>query len=587
LGSEQAPDLGQLWNLQMASIQKKWIELITADFTETPVLTAALGVNRVLANLMIHRGVRSFDEAKDFFRPELRHLHDPFLMKDMAVAVSRIEKAISEEEKMAIYGDYDVDGTTAVALVFSFFRRIYSKLDFYVPDRHKEGYGISRTGIDWAAEKGYTLIIALDCGIKAIDEVAYAHSKGIDFIIGDHHMPGEELPGAIAVLDPKRKDCFYPYDELSGCGIGFKLVQAFAMRNHFEESTYYRYLDLVAVSVAADIIPLTGENRIMAHYGLKKLNSDPCFGLEALIKLTGREGPWTTEDIVFQIGPRINAAGRIEHAKDAVHLLISHSPEEATRRCAGIDLYNIERKSHDLRITGEALAMIESDHELMDRKTTVVYQHDWHKGVIGIVASRLTEKYYRPTIVLTRSNNVVTGSARSVRGFDLYAALNACGDLFVQFGGHKYAAGLTMKEENVVALQERFEHVVSSSIPPELLVPEIRIDHELHLSEITAKFFRILRQFAPFGPANHAPVFLSKGVRVLGSPSLVGEKHLRVAICQEDSPVFNCIGFGMAEYLPLVGRGVPLDLCYCIEENVWRDNRSIQLNLKGIRASKV
>lgn len=564
-------------------MQKRWVEPSEINLDKTVTLGKELTINTALASILVKREITSYEEAKSFFRPELNQLHDPFLMKDMDVAITRIEKALGNNEKIIIYGDYDVDGTTAVAVAYSFFREFHSKIAFYVPDRYSEGYGISKQGIDWAFEEGYTLIIALDCGIKAIDQVAYAKEKGIDFIIGDHHMPGDELPDAVAVLDPKRKDCPYPYDELSGCGIAFKIIQAFALKNQIEEAKVLQYLDLVAVSIASDIVPVTGENRILAHYGLKKLNANPCFGLSALMNLATNKGDFTIDNVVFQIGPRINAAGRIKHAKDAVSLLISSSLEEAESFSEGIDLQNTERRGHDSRITEQALSIIDKNIAWKQRKTTVVYQSDWHKGVIGIVASRLTETYYRPTIVLTKSNGVVAGSARSVLGFDLYEALDACRDLLDQFGGHKYAAGLTMREENIPALQNRFEEVVAASILPEMLIQEITIDQELDLGEIDGKFFRVLKQFSPFGPLNRAPVFISRGVTGSGMASLVGANHLKMTVRQGSSSAFSCIGFGLGEFYDLVNSDKTFDICYTIEENSWRNKVTIQLNIKGIR----
>lgn len=564
-------------------MQKKWVEVPGMDPEESIKLQNELKINAALSSLLVKRGIQTYEEAKLFFRPELTYLHDPFLMKDMDKAIARIEKAIINKEKIVIYGDYDVDGTTAVAVAYSFFRSFYSNLAFYVPDRYAEGYGISKVGIDWALEEGYSLIIALDCGIKENDKVAYANEKGIDFIIGDHHMPGSELPVAVAVLDPKRSDCSYPYDELSGCGIAFKLIQAFAQKNNIPQEAVFKYLDLVAVSIASDIVPVTGENRVLAHFGLLKLNTEPSYGLMALMNLTGRKGVFTIENVVFQIGPRINAAGRIKHAKDAVSLLISSSIEEAQTFSEGIDIQNTERKEHDSRITEQALSMIESKQEWLGRKTTVVYQDDWHKGVIGIVASRLTETYYRPTIVLTNSNGIVAGSARSVVGYDLYEALQSCSDLFEQFGGHKYAAGLTMREENIPALQSRFEEVVAANILPEMLIQEIVIDQELELKDIDGKFFRVLKQFAPFGPLNQAPVFMTKRVKKHGTATIVGVNHLKMSIVQGGSAQFSCIGFGLGEYVDMINSGADFDVCYSIEENNWRHRVSIQLNIKGIK----
>lgn len=565
-------------------MQKRWVQLPESDFSVVQGLRDALGVSTIIASLLLKRGIENFDAARQFFRPDLDDLHDPFLMKDMDEAIIRIEKAIGRNEKVLVYGDYDVDGTTAVATVFSFFRQFHTHIEFYLPDRYKEGYGISRQGVDYAAENGFSLIIALDCGIKANDIVAYAKSLGVEFIIGDHHVPGATLPDAVAVLDPKRVDCAYPYKELSGCGIGFKLIQAFVLKNGMDIASCYQYLDLVAVSIASDIVPITGENRILAHYGLKKLNSNPCCGLQALVDLSSqRNKEFTVNDVVFQIGPRINAAGRIDHAKDAVKLLLSKSLQEAADYSSGIDIQNTERKDHDMRITTEALAMLDGNVVLQQRNTTVLFKPDWHKGVIGIVASRLTDRYYRPTVILTQTNGHVSGSARSVVGFDLYEALDACSDLLEQFGGHKYAAGLTMRPENIPLFRERFETVVSATILPEMLQQEILIDAAAQLSEIDAKFFRILRQFEPFGPGNETPVFVSKRVTVVGSAQIVGANHLKMTVAQGDSPAFACIGFGLGEFMDDINSGTPFDICYTIEENVWREKRNLQLNLKAIQ----
>ncbi|MEH6304080.1 single-stranded-DNA-specific exonuclease RecJ [Olivibacter sp. CPCC 100613] len=564
-------------------MQKRWVERNIVDTDIVTSLSKALNIHKVLARLLAQRNVPDFEQARKFFRPSLNDLHDPFLMKDMDVAIRRIEKAIGMKENILIYGDYDVDGTTAVSVLYSFLKRFYNHIGYYIPDRYKEGYGISNQGIDYAAENSYSLIIALDCGIKSVDKIDYAATKGIDFIIGDHHTPGNELPKATAVLDPKRKDCSYPYKELSGCGIAFKIIHAFARTNELEEAEVFQYLDLVAVSIASDIVPITGENRILAYHGLKKLNNNPSFGLRALVDLSTKAGDMNLTDVIFQIGPRINAAGRIDHAKDAVKLLISKSLEEAKNCCGLIDVQNMQRKDFDARITAEALEIIQKSETLVKRKTTVVYQEDWHKGVIGIVASRLTEKYYRPTIVLTKSNGHVAGSARSVAGFDLYEALAECSDLLEQFGGHKYAAGLTMKAENVPALQSKFEKVVAQSITPELLEPEISIDSKIHLTDITPKFFRVLQQFAPFGPENNAPIFIAKNVYSVGPAQLVGANHLKMYITQEGAPAFDCIGFGLGEYISSINKGIPFTACFSVEENVWRDKKNIQLNLKGIK----
>jgi single-stranded-DNA-specific exonuclease len=564
-------------------MQKRWAEQEVSNQKAIHELMQSLQISEVLAKLLVKRGITTFDEARCFFRPDLCHLHDPYLMKDMEKAILRIEKALVAEEKILIYGDYDVDGTTSVALVYSFLRKYHKHLDYYIPDRYKEGYGISVQGVDYAAKHGYSLIIALDCGIKSVDKIDYANTLNIDFIICDHHTPGTILPDAVAVLDPKRADCEYPYKELSGCGIGFKLIQAYAQKNDIDFEDICCYLDLVAVSIASDIVPITGENRVLAWYGLKKLNESPCSGLAALIELSGKK-QYTISDVVFMIGPRINAAGRIDDAKHSVSLLIADDEVAAKSQSLVINLKNSERKEFDSSITEQALAMLDSDPSQLNRKTTVVYDKDWHKGVIGIVASRLTEKYYRPTVVLTDSNGHAAGSARSVLGFDLYEALCSCSDLLEQFGGHKYAAGLTMKPENIPAFQQRFEKIVSDTIPEELLIQEISIDATIKLTDIDGKLFRILNQFAPFGPLNLAPIFLTKNVTAKGQVSIVGNNHLKMSICEENSPVFECIGFGLGEYLPLIQKGIPFDVCYSIEENVWKDKRSVQLNIKGIRS---
>lgn len=564
-------------------MQKRWVEVPVVQAELVSKLQEALQVDEVLARLLVFRGITSFETARDFFRPELTMLHDPFLMQDMGEAVLRIEKALAAGEKILVYGDYDVDGTTAVALVYSFLKQFHQQIDYYIPDRYLEGYGISFKGIDYAQEHGFTLIIALDCGIKANDKVAYAAERGIDFIICDHHLPGEELPAAVAVLDPKRVDCAYPFKELAGCGIGFKLVEAFAYHNDIPFEQLEKYLDLVAVSIAADIVPIDGENRILAWHGMKRLNENPCPGLDALMDISGRKAFYTLSDAVFQLGPRINAAGRIADAKHAVSLLISKDKTAALEKARLIDIQNVERRGHDTDITEQALALIEGDRALVGRKSTVVFNESWHKGVIGIVASRLTETYYRPTVVLTQSNGVIAGSARSVTGFDLYEALSACSDLLEQFGGHKYAAGLTMKAENIPAFQTRFEEVVSASISEELLVQEIPIEAIINLEQIDGRFFRILNQFEPHGPLNMTPIFLSKNVYTYGQAGLVGGKHLKMKVRQGESAYFECIGFGLGDFLDPINRGLPFDMCYSIEENIWKDRRTIQLRIRDIR----
>nr|WP_067056071.1 single-stranded-DNA-specific exonuclease RecJ [Mucilaginibacter sp. L294] len=562
---------------------KRWVLKDAADTVTVQELAAGLNINSVLSTLLVRRGVNTFDEAKYFFRPSHLHLHDPFLMQDMEKAITRIEQAIANNEKILVYGDYDVDGTTAVALVYSFFNKLYKNIEYYIPDRYKEGYGISTIGIDYAAAKGFALIIALDCGIKSVDKIAYANTLNVDFIICDHHLPGDELPAAVAVLDPKRADCDYPYKELSGAGIGLKLIQAWSEKHNLPFEDIAEYFDLVAISIACDIVHITGENRVLAHLGIQKINDNPCIGVKTLMQVAGRTGTYTISDVVFSLGPRINAAGRIDDAKHAVELLIACHEDVAKEKGDMINIRNTERKGHDLQITDEALGMIDNDEVMIARKSTVVFNENWHKGVIGIVASRLTEKYYRPTVVLTRSNGHVAGSARSVLGYDLYEALCGCSDLLIQFGGHKYAAGLTMEPENVPAFIQKFEEVVSATITDEQLIQQVSIDAEIALKDIDAKFFRILGQFAPFGPENMAPVFLSKNVYVSGNAGLVGGNHVKMFIMQPGSAAFSCIAFNQAELLPQLKPGVPFNVCYTIEENVWREQRTIQLNIKAIR----
>lgn len=567
-------------------MENKWVEHASVNQEGLEFLRRTLNVDPVLCSLLLQRQICDFEQARLFFRPDLSQLHDPFLMQDMKPAISRIERAINDGEKILVYGDYDVDGTTAVALVFSYLKELYSHIDYYVPDREKEGYGISRAGINWAKENGFSLIIALDCGIKSVDMVKYADEIGIDFIIGDHHTPGNQLPPAIAVLDPKRDDCVYPYKELSGCGIGFKIIQAHAKVTSLGVGDVFRYLDLVAVSIASDIVPMTGENRILAYYGLKKLNANPCPGLKALKGLSTHKPEFEIEDIIFQIGPRINAAGRIRHASDAVQLLIAETDDAAIARCSCIETHNLKRREVDARITEEALEIISSDSKLSNKRTTVLYHDRWHKGVIGIVASRLIDAYYRPTVILTKSNGYVTGSARSVTGFDLYKALDSCNDLLIQFGGHKYAAGLTLEEKNVPAFKKKFETVVANSILPEQLTKKIEIDHVISFDTLNGKFLRVLKQFAPFGPQNTSPVFLTRGVQARPDISIVGKDHLRMRVWQNNSDEFNCIGFGLGKFYNRVQDGTKFDMCYQVTEHIWKDNRFWQLNIKDIKVSQ-
>ena len=546
-------------------------------------LTDVLGVDRRIAALLAQRGISTYEEARQFFRPSLADLHDPYLMKDMDKAVARVEKAMASGENILVFGDYDVDGTTAVSLMSGYLRTIYPNVDTYIPDRYAEGYGVSFAGIDYADDNSCTLIIALDCGIKSPDKVAYAKEIGIDFIICDHHRPGDTLPDAVAVLDPKRDDCSYPYDELCGCGVGFKLIQALAANRNQTIMDLLPWLDLVATAIAADIVPITGENRILAKFGLDVINTSPRAGIKALIQNAKRQ-QLTISDVVFTIAPRINAAGRISHGKHAVALLTEFSLEQAEEFAAQIETFNADRKNLDKQITLEALRQIDdnNDHE---RYSTVVYQEDWHKGVIGIVASRLIETYYRPTLVFTKSGDKLAASARSVRDFDIYNALEACADCLEQFGGHMYAAGLTLKEEQYEAFREKFEQVVQSTITPELLIPEIKIDAERDLADIPPKFFRILKQFEPFGPGNMTPVFLTKGLRDTGFGRAIGadSDHLKLFVKQGNSEGFGAVGFGLAKKKDISCTGNAFDAAYSIDEHEWNGQGSLQLRLRDVR----
>ncbi len=574
-------------------MEKRWSIKPKADDKITERLAEELGIDKVLANLLVQREVKTFDEAKKFFRPSLDDLHDPFLMKDMDKAIVRIETAIKNKEKILVYGDYDVDGTTAVALVYSFFKKHHpnkedensSFIDFYIPDRYAEGYGISFTGIDFAKENNFTLIIALDCGIKAIDKIAYANERNIDFIICDHHRPGDELPEAVAVLDPKRSDCTYPFDELCGCGVGFKLIQAFSQKNNIPFEELYEYLDLTAISIASDLVPAVDENRTLSYFGLKQINEKPRKGIKAIFELANVKREITVNELVFIVGPRINAAGRIKTGRDAVDLLISDCVDSAKTSGQNINITNAERRALDVDITAHALSMIEEDAEMGSRKSTVLYHPDWHKGVVGIVASRMIEKHYRPTIILTESNGKATGSARSVKDFDVYNAIEACADLLEQFGGHKYAAGLTLKLENVEAFQQRFEEVVSATIEEYMLVPEIEIDAELELKNITPKFFRVLKQFAPFGPGNMSPLFITKNIIDKGYVRIVGANHLKMDLqpAQNARASFPAIAFGQANHFDDVLRRKIFTAVYAIEENEYNGTTSLQLNIKDMK----
>lgn len=564
-------------------MEKRWAQVAKGSTEKIDLLAQQLNIDRSLVDILVQRGISDFEEARNFFRPEMARLNDPYLMKDMDLAVERIDLALAQNEKILIYGDYDVDGTTSVALVYSFFSQFTDQLEFYIPDRHKEGYGISTIGIDYAQSNGFKLIIALDCGIKSVDKVSYAKSLGIDFIICDHHLPGDELPDAVAVLDPKREDCSYPFKELAGCGIGFKLAQAYCQKHGLPADRYERYLDLVMVSIAADIVPVVGENRILAHHGLIKLNTNPCIGLRSLLESSGSLSNVTLSDVVFRLAPRINAAGRMHHGNEAVKMLLCKDEQTAKDQGTAINTFNSDRKTSDQLITAEAIALIDESGISNSKKTTVVYNENWNKGVIGIVASRLIEKYYRPTIVLTLSNGFLTGSARSVAGFDLYEALSACSDLLEQYGGHKFAAGLTLKSENLAEFSERFEKIVGDTITDDMCCPEIQIDSEICFNQITGKFQRILTQMGPFGPQNPSPVFVTKNVKFKGLATVVGEKHLRLNLYQPDSTVFESIGFGMGEYASILQLNKPFSVCYTIEENWWKEQKRLQLNLKGIK----
>lgn len=550
-------------------------------------LADELSISPVLSQLLVQREIFTYDDARNFFRPDLANLHDPFLMADMDKAVERLTKAMRHNEKIMVYGDYDVDGTTSVSLVYKFLQKFHNNIDFYIPDRYNEGYGISIQGIDYAAQNGFKLIIALDCGIKAVEKVKYASSLGVDFVICDHHTPDAVLPPAVAVLDPKRDDCNYPYKHLSGCGVGFKLMQAFAIVNNIDFAQLTPLLDLLALSIASDIVPITGENRILAFFGLKQINSNPSVGLKGILDVCGlADKEITISDIVFKIGPRINASGRMKLASEAVELLVSSNPVFVKEKSGTINEYNNDRKDLDKNITDEAIALIASDERYATRRSIVVHKPDWHKGVIGIVASRLSEEYYKPSIVLTNSNGLASGSARSVPGFDIYKAIDSCRDLLETFGGHMYAAGLSMKEENIPLFTERFEQFVSETILEEQTYPQIEIDALLEFKDITPKFFRVLKQFGPFGPGNMKPVFASKKVFDYGTSRLVGkeQEHLKLELVDSSSEnVMNGIAFRMYAYNDHLKALNPLDICYTIEENTFNGNTNIQLMIRDIK----
>lgn len=562
----------------------RWTLKPKPDLEKVKHLQEVLQVEVTTAELLVQRGIETYEAAKAFFRPSLSHLHDPYLMKDMDKAVARIEKAIANKENILVYGDYDVDGTTAVALMSTYLKTKHNLVYTYVPNRYDEGYGVSKKGINFALENDFTLIIALDCGIKAIEKVEYAKSLGIDFIICDHHRPGDKIPDAVAVLDPKREDCNYPYKELCGCGVGFKLIQALAQKDGETVEDLIPYLDLVATAIGADIVPIDGENRVLAYFGLHVINTNPRPGIKAILDQVEKT-ELTITDVVFIIAPRINAAGRMEHGNFAVALLAEEDYELAKTHAININSYNTERRAADKTITEAALEQIEALDE-QHRLTTVVYDETWHKGVIGIVASRLTETYYRPTLVFTKSGEKLAASARSVRGFDVYNALEACKEHIEQFGGHKYAAGLTLKEENYQAFKQAFEDEVSKTIDRNLLIPEVKIDTQIDLKDITPKFYRVLKQFAPHGPSNMTPVFMTENLRDTGYGKCVGadKTHLRLTASQPESNTIVCIGFGMGDKYELISDRKPFKAVYSIDENEWQGNVSLQLKLRDIKA---
>lgn len=568
-------------------MEKSWKILPAEDSETISTIQQQLNVDRVIALLLKNRNILSFEEAKTFFRPDLTQLHDPFLMKGMNDAIDRINTAMSKNEKVLVFGDYDVDGTTAVSIVYSFLKEQITTIEYYIPDRYKEGYGISIQGIDYAASNGFSLIIALDCGIKAVDKVAYANSKNVDFIICDHHLPGEVLPKAVAILDPKQMDCPYPFKELSGAGIGFKLIQAFSIKNCIPVEVCYTFLDFVAISIAADIVSLTGENRVMAHVGLEIINNTPRPGIKALLAFNQLKTAVTINTLVFILGPRINAAGRIEHGSKAVELLISENEEEADRFAKAINETNTQRRDLDLGNTTEAFELLENDALNTSKKSTVLFNENWHKGVIGIVASRLIDRYYRPTIVLTESDGKISGSARSVKEYDIYAAIEKCADLLEQFGGHKFAAGLTLKKENIDAFKDKFEAVVSSSITAEQLIPKIEIDSEIEFHEITDKLMRILKQFAPHGPDNMTPVFCARNVFDTGWGQVFGNNHIKLELFQKTNPNirFQALAYDKGDFINFFQRKTPMDIVFKIQENEFKGVSSLQLLIEDFKIS--
>lgn len=567
-------------------MEKRW-KLLEADTPEVESLQQKLGISRSICKILAQRGILDFETARSFFRPSLDQLHDPMLMKDMDKAINRIMKAMQTREKILVFGDYDVDGTTAVASMYQFLLQVYEsdRLDYYIPHRYKEGYGVSKTGIDYAAATGVTLIISLDCGIKSTDLVAYALELGIEFIICDHHLPDPVLPPATAILNPKQVDCPYPYKELCGCGVGFKLITALSRHIGLSDEYYLCYLDLVATAIAADIVPLTGENRVLSYFGLKKINEHPSPGIKALIELAGLTGqPMQANSLIFVIAPRVNAAGRMDDAKIAVQLFIEKDPEKLKGFANLLHSHNDDRKEADLLITEEALAMIVADLEHTSRKSTLVFQPHWHKGVVGIVASRLIDRYYRPTIVLTQSGDVVAGSARSIAGFNLYEAIHACREHLIGYGGHFAAAGMTLEPQNVEAFRTKFEEVVAANITEAQLVPEMLIDAEIQFSELKPAFFNIIRQMEPFGPENTKPLWLARGVVNNGWSRIVKDQHIKFTLVQGNI-TFSGIGFNLAAKFPMLQKGVPVDIVFTLEENEWNGNKQLQLKVVDLRVS--
>lgn len=561
---------------------KRW-NIVQADTNMVAALQKELGIHPTLCKILVQRGIHTFDEAKNYFRPQLSSLHSPWLMKDMRKATDRILTALQHKEKILVFGDYDVDGTTAVACMYSFLKKQHTEVSFYIPHRYKEGYGISKAGINFAKENNFSLVIALDCGIKSVELIDYANTIGIDFIICDHHLPDEKIPQAIAVLNAKQKDCSYPYKELCGCGVGFKLMCALCERLNISIENAYEYLDLVATAIAADIVPITGENRILAFYGLKKVNEDPNLGIKALATLSGAKLPLHIDNLVFMIAPRVNAAGRMDEASKAVQLFIASTSEEAMQYAKLLHSDNSDRKEADSGITAEALELISQNQDWAERRTTVVYQSHWHKGVVGIVASRLIEQHYKPTVVLTESGEYASGSARSVPGFNLYEAIHACREHLIAYGGHFAAAGLTLEKHNIEAFRNKFEEVVSATIKEESLIPEIIIDAEISLKDITPAFYNIICQMEPFGPENMMPVFIARNVVDTGFSKIVKEDHLRVVIKQGDATLTG-IGFNMADKFKIVAARQPFDIVFKIDENEWNGQKSLQLRVEDIKA---